>query len=69
MTSTAMLPTIYTIDEVVAALKGKLGRTSVYEAVRRGDIPSVRIGGRYLIPERALRALLEGRAAHAGAGA
>ena len=63
------LPQVYTVDQVVEELKGKLGRTSIYEAIRRGDIPSLRIGGRYLIPEGALRDLLEGGAPDAGHGA
>lgn len=35
-----------------------LGRASGYEAVRRGDIPSIRIGRRLLVPTAALRRLL-----------
>ena len=31
-----------------------LGRTAFYDAVRRGEIPSVRVGGRVLIPRAAL---------------
>ncbi len=34
------------------------GRSSVYEAIKRGDLPSVRIGRRVLIPTAALRHLL-----------
>ena len=51
---------VYTMNELVAMLEGKLGRTSIYEAVRRGDIPSLKIGSRYLIPAKALDALLSG---------
>jgi excisionase family DNA binding protein len=45
-----------------------IGRGTAYEAVRSGDIPSVRIGRRVLVPRHALLALLghqkdEGRAA------
>ncbi|RMF09398.1 MAG: DNA-binding protein [Alphaproteobacteria bacterium] len=35
-----------------------LGRSSAYEAVRRGDIPSLRIGRRILVPRAALERLL-----------
>lgn len=37
-----------------------IGRNSAYEAIRRGDIPSVRIGKRLVIPKCALYRLLEG---------
>lgn len=37
-----------------------IGRNSAYKAVRDGDIPSVRIGGRILVPMARLRALLDG---------
>ena len=37
-----------TVEEA-AALLG-ISRNSAYEAVRRGEIPSVRIGGRIVIP-------------------
>ena len=39
-----------TVEEA-AALLG-ISRNSAYEAVRRGEIPSVRIGGRIVIPRR-----------------
>lgn len=42
-----------TVDEV-APFYG-LGRWSAYEAVRRGDIPSLRVGKRILIPTAAVR--------------
>ena len=32
-----------------------LGRNAAYEAVRRGDIPSVRIGGRIFVPVASFR--------------
>jgi len=37
-----------------------LGRGTVYEAARRGEIPTIRIGRRILVPRRALEKLLEG---------
>ena len=36
-----------------------VGRNLAYEAVARGDIPSVRIGRRILVPRAALMAMLE----------
>jgi len=34
------------------------GRSTVYEAVRRGDLPSIRIGRRVRVPTAALGRLL-----------
>ena len=42
-----------------------LGRNSAYEAIRRREIPSIRVGGRILVPRAALETLL----ARAGQGA
>ena len=50
--SFADLPDPSTPDEVRRCLP--LSRTAVYEAIRTGDIPSVRIGRRILIPKSAL---------------
>ena len=36
------------IDEVASVLE--LGRTAAYEAARRGDIPSRRLGRRVIVP-------------------
>lgn len=36
-----------------------LGRNSVYEAVRRGEVPAVRVGRRLVVPIRALEEWLE----------
>jgi excisionase family DNA binding protein len=35
-----------------------IGRSSAYYAARTGDIPTIRIGGRVLVPVAALRRLL-----------
>ena len=48
----------YSVPEVGKMLG--LGRSSVYEAVRTGQIPSITIGRRILIPRAALERLLEG---------
>lgn len=45
-----------TVDEAAALLR--ISRCSAYEAVRRGEIPSVRMGRRVLIPTARLLALL-----------
>ncbi len=40
-----------------------IGRNAAYEAARRGDIPSIRIGKRVLVPKAAFDRLLRGEAA------
>jgi excisionase family DNA binding protein len=53
------LPDVLTADEVAEVLR--LGRNTVYDSLRTGVIPSVRIGRRLLIPKAALLRLLEER--------
>ena len=57
---------VYTVEEA-AELLG-LSRSSTYEAVRLGDIPSLRIGRRYLIPKQSVENLLSvaGKAQNTG---
>lgn len=38
-----------------------IGRSAAYGAARRGEIPSLRLGRRVLIPKRALSSLLAGK--------
>jgi len=47
---------VLTVEEA-AQLLG-LSRGSIYEAIRRGDIPSLRVGRRILVPRVALERLL-----------
>lgn len=47
----------YTIDEVVAA--SGLGRTTIYELIKRGELPRVKVGARTLIRRQDLDAMLE----------
>lgn len=49
------LPVTLTVEEVARVLR--IGRNTAYEAIARGDLPSVRIGGRVLIPSARLLAL------------
>lgn len=50
-------PAVLTVEEAAAILR--IGRSAAYEAVRRGDIPSIRIGGRILrVPRHRLEAML-----------
>ena len=45
-----------TVEEA-ARLLG-IGRNSAYEAVRRGEIPAIRIGKRFVVPRVALERML-----------
>ena len=38
----------------------RVGRGLMYDAIRRGEIPSIRVGRRILIPRAALHKMLEG---------
>jgi excisionase family DNA binding protein len=46
----------YTIEEVAKMLG--IGRSSAYQAVRVGEIPTIRIGRRLLVPRLALEKIL-----------
>ena len=46
-----------TVEEVAATLG--ISRAFAYEAVRRGEIPSIRIGRRVLVPRAALEKLID----------
>jgi excisionase family DNA binding protein len=48
---------VYTVEEA-ATLLG-ISRSFAYEAVERGEIPSMRIGRRILVPKAALERFLE----------
>jgi excisionase family DNA binding protein len=49
---------VLTVDEVAALLR--ISRGSAYEAVKRGEIPTIRIGRRLLVPAAALERMLAG---------
>lgn len=51
------LPLALTIPEVSDALR--IGRNTVYEMVRCGTIPSIKIGRQLRVPKSALRTYLE----------
>ena len=48
----------YGIDEAAAMLG--ISRASAYEAAHAGEIPSIRIGGRILVPREPFDRMLEG---------
>lgn len=50
-----------TVEEAAEVLG--IGRTLAYESVQRGDLPTVRIGRRLLVPRAAIATLLSGTAA------
>lgn len=47
---------VYTVEEAARLLR--IGRSAAYEAVRRGQIPAVRLGRRLRVPRIALEHLL-----------
>ena len=47
----------YSIPEAAKFLG--IGRNAAYEAVRKGQIPTIRIGRRLLVPKAALQRMLE----------
>jgi excisionase family DNA binding protein len=49
---------VRTLSEVASALR--ISRGSAYEAAKRGEIPTIRIGRRLLVPTDALERLLSG---------
>jgi excisionase family DNA binding protein len=48
---------VFTVEEAAQLLA--ISRSFAYEAVQRGDIPSMRIGRRILVPKAALQRFLE----------
>ena len=51
-------PKTQTIDEAASELG--IGRNQAYEAVRRGDIPAIQIGKRWLVLREPLKRMLGG---------
>lgn len=49
---------VITVEETGKVLG--LGRTAAYDAVRRGEIPSIRLGRRIVVPVPALERMLRG---------
>ena len=50
-------PMTYTVEETAALLR--IGRNHAYEAVRTGELPSIKIGKRILVPRIALERMLD----------
>ena len=49
-----------TVTVTQAAVMLGISRTSAYERVRRGEIPTVRLGRRLVVPKGRLMAMLDG---------
>ena len=49
-------PLVYTIDEASRLLR--IGRNHAYDAAKSGELPTVKIGKRILVPRLALEAML-----------
>ncbi|HUF80028.1 MAG TPA: helix-turn-helix domain-containing protein [Burkholderiales bacterium] len=47
-----------TLSVVEAGRRLGIGRNAAYEAARKGEIPTLRIGGRILVPREALERML-----------
>ena len=47
----------YNVEEAGRLLG--ISRASAFEAARRGDLPTIRVGKRLLVPKRALERMLE----------
>jgi len=57
----------YTVLEM-AKIMG-LGKCAAYQAVQRGEIPSLKFGKRIVIPRAALQKMLEGNGSNPAPGA
>jgi excisionase family DNA binding protein len=57
MSSPKQSPDVLTVDEAAALLR--ISRGKAYEAVRTGEVPSVRVGRCIRIPRVALERMLE----------
>lgn len=51
------LPEFLTAEEFFKLMR--IGRNTGYEALRRGDFPSIRVGRRLLIPRAAIERLVQ----------
>ena len=52
---------VMTVEEAAVILR--ISRNGAYEAVKRGEIPSIRIGRRILVPRIAFEKMLNGELA------
>jgi excisionase family DNA binding protein len=52
------MPVVLTVEE--AAKELRIGRSAAYAAVRRGELPVIRVGRILRVPRHRLEALLDG---------
>ena len=57
MTAPDPLALVLTVEEAAEVLR--IGRSAAYQAVRAGEIPSLRLGRKIRVPRAALMALLD----------
>lgn len=60
MVSRETQPKRLTMSLIEAAKLLGIGKNQVYQAARKGQIPTIRIGSRILVPVAALNRLLDG---------
>ena len=56
----AAISAVLTVKEVMASLR--MSKNAVYEAIGRGEIPSIKVGRKILIPRQQYERLLAGEA-------
>ena len=47
------------VVQFLARHQGRIGRSSIYERIREGSLPAIRIGRKVLIPSDAFDSILE----------
>jgi excisionase family DNA binding protein len=53
-------PLVYTVEQTAAKLQ--ISKSKAYELARRNDFPSVKIGGRVMVPRRKLEEWINNKA-------
>jgi excisionase family DNA binding protein len=56
MSAPADLPAVLTIEETAKVMR--IGRSSAYDAARRGELPTIRLGRKIRVPRHRLEAML-----------
>ena len=63
------VPALYTLSEASSALlRGRVSRRTLAEEIRAGRLAASYLGGRYLVTESAVAAMIEARKVHPGGG-
>jgi len=52
-------PSYLTVSQFLKAHQGVIGKTMLYEALHQKTIPSIKVGGKFLIPADAFDRVLE----------